>query len=1626
MKKDEHAHSDADKPIGMRVSLMSEVGKMKTVWLHGAPEGKYHFGSGSDGISEFFYIEAKSGKWYACCNEPAVFEERDGKTSSVAELHDQCLLTVGHLKIGGIIYAEEFSHSSSVFHNYQVKRPSEINIGRTDDNDIAYPTAYVSKRHATIRLDVNGAWTVQDRGNRDEGSVNGVFVNGERISKKNERGMIESPLKVGDTVDIMCARIIIGIDFISVNVDENRIRVVKSEKLKRVSSTDLMGFPNMPSHPQESAALFNRLPRRRTALEPSTIEIKAPPVSLNSNDIPMLLRMGGPMVMSGASVLAGHFTMMISSVLFPVLTQRYTEKQRKEYEIRRNSRYKAYLNAKSVEIQNELGMERSILCANYPELAKVLRYAETGDKLWERRKTDDDFLSLRLGSGKLPLMAPLSYPPRDFDMDEDPLLEEMYALAETRVYLEHVPVMNSFVEDFVCGVLGRRDIALSFVKGLVMQLAILHSYDEVKLVFLSSEDELDELEFVRYLPHIWNDQKDFRFLAVNAEEAYQIGEYLSNEIGEDLTKQRELKQILKNRPYYVVVALDKRVFDSMEVLKDVMQADQNCGVSVLAVFDDLPKECIKIFDLRSSGDHSVVYLKQIDKEDDAFQADRFEMSEAVQSMRTISNINLRVVSQAYSLPKSISFLEMYEVGRVENLNVLKRWNDSNSVKSLSAPVGVDTSGSLFTLDLHEKFQGPHGLVAGMTGSGKSEFIISYILSMAVNFHPDDVAFVLIDYKGGGLAGAFEDESRGIHLPHVVGTITNLDGPSIQRSLMSIQSELKRRQEIFNKAKSLYNEGTMDIYVYQKLYHAQKEYKKAHPEEVIKEDEELQPLPHLFIISDEFAELKKQESEFMDQLISAARIGRSLGVHLILATQKPSGVVDDQIWSNTKFRVCLRVQDRGDSFEMLKRPEAAELRDTGRFYLQVGYNEYFALGQSAYCGADYIPQDEVVVQKDDEIQVVDSVGRNILTRRPDSEQNEDDSKKIKQIMAIVNHISDVARKEHIEPRPLWTEALRKRLDLDDLIEEYRIARGHEVEAIIGQVDDPAHQKQFPLIMNLQQSRNLLIAGESGSGKTTMLQTILYYVATHYSPEDVNFYILDFSSRNLGIFKGTPHCGAFLTDEHEDKIDSLFALIREIIDERRKLFAEAEVSSFDAYREIAPLPLILFIIDNVSQFEEFEGGYQRNNTLGELMRGGVGYGIKTIFTISQINDCPMRLRREAGNKIALRARDRYAYSDILDCRCRYEPVDTPGRGICVIDDECYEFQTALATNIANEKQRISYIRSELKKVEGSDEGVKKLESEPEKREDAEYEAFCENFPLERIPLGHTPKKEKNIAIPLQQLHSVSVYFGNHAGILPIMRNLFYAFQRENADIVLVRRSGQSVFTEDSEYVKSLIHDAGVTILDSTPDDIQTLSERILKAGRKNKAYRDEYCQTHNISDWKELDAVRQWRKHVRANSKPLMVVFESPFDTVLTLTPKDAADLMGYIQAAKGLNVYFWGLFYPDDEERVQATLYPNGNAQEVLDAESKDTANWREGIMQTTETLKEQFNPEEMAFLFGGQFHKQNVVDDLPGDWENARKAVSVENLNQMLLHYHGKIQNLVMPCGSLSDMIGEFDDQEII
>ena len=328
-------------------------------------------------------------------------------------------------------------------------------------------------------------------------------------------------------------------------------------------------------------------------------------------------------------------------------------------------------------------------------------------------------------------------------------------------------------------------------------------------------------------------------------------------------------------PYYVIFSFSKDLAVRSELIKSVVSSKENIHFSLVTFYDELrnlPKECSVVVEL--NGEQSKLY----DKNDVAgqsveFRNDIFLSKKADELSIALANTPLNSAASNFQLPNMITFLNMFGVGKIEHLNALDRWKENDPTSSLEAAVGVDNLGGLFHLDLHEKFHGPHGLVAGTTGSGKSEFIITYILSLAINYHPEEVAFILIDYKGGGMAKSFES------LPHTVGIITNLDGAAIKRSLVSIESELKRRQGIFAEASKKVQMSNIDIYKYQKLYR----------EGLVDE-----PLQHLFIISDEFAELKTQQPEFMTQLVSAARIGRSLGVHLILATQKPSGVVDDQI------------------------------------------------------------------------------------------------------------------------------------------------------------------------------------------------------------------------------------------------------------------------------------------------------------------------------------------------------------------------------------------------------------------------------------------------------------------------------------------------------------------------------------------------------------------------------------------------------------------------------------------------------------------------------------------------------------------------------------------------------------
>ena len=1569
---------------GMRVSLIEKEGRIHSLWLPNKPEGRFKFtGIAENEISSDLYIEARNGFWFLCSVGSAGLMAADGQRRSDVLIQDRSFIYAENDVSMCIVFAEDITKANTVFHNYMMMKPEVIHIGRALENDIIFYNKLASKHHAVL------FWENEKLFIQDENSTNGVFVNGTRIDK--------ATLKAGDIIYIFGLRIIVGINYLSINSDMKDVKI-NSEKLisaQHINFSDEGRDMIMEYHPE----FFNRYPRHRMAIAQQDIMLEAPPLSLNGNNIPLLLRMGGSMVMSGASMLAGNMVSMFSSVLFPVLTQKYTDKQRKEYEERREQKYTEYLVNKKQEIKSEILQEQEALENNYPNLSDTLEFAEKGKRLWERRSVDDDFMTIRMGYGDYPMLANLDYPKHGFEIDTDAMVKKMYELADAPRMLTNVPVMVSFCENYVSGVLGKRKTALEFVRNFIMQIVMMHSYDELKIVLIGNEKEVDALQFVRYLPHFWNDQKDFRYLACDMNDAYQVAEYLKKEIGEKKERDVDLKDVLKERAYYMIIALDKKLFDSMEFLKEVMKEEKNRGVSVMTVFDELPKECSLIFDLKENGEHSIINLREVDKNNITFKLDQYQDILGRKSMEKLANTNLRMVSQAYALPKMITFLEMFDVGRIEHLVSANRWKENNPVKSLATPIGISTDGSLFCLDLHEKYQGPHGLVAGMTGSGKSEFIITYILSMAVNFHPDEVAFILIDYKGGGLTGAFEDEKRGIHLPHLVGTITNLDGASIQRSLVSIQSELKRRQRIFNEVKSATNEGTMDIYTYQKLYREQK----------VKE-----PLPHLFIISDEFAELKKQEPEFMDQLISAARIGRSLGVHLILATQKPSGVVDDQIWSNTKFRVCLRVQDRSDSFEMLKRPEAAELKDTGRFYLQVGYNEYFALGQSAWCGADYEPQDEVVVQKDEELLLLDSVGQSIVKKKPAVKKNISGEK---QIVTVVNAISELARKEQIEPRQLWKDALGAHISLKDIQEQYEMGdRKGKLQAVTGVVDAPGRQSQFPLQIDLMNTGNLMLVGETGSGKTNFIQTMLFDLVANNSPEELNFYILDFSSRNLSIYREVPHCGEVLTDESEEKIVQVFDIIENIIRDRRDKFAKANVSTIQAYRKIEKIPVVLLVIDNILGFDEFRDKSEYISKISDFMSNGVSYGVRVIFTINQINDCPSKPRRLSNSKYVLRARDRYVYSDILDCRCRYEPADILGRGICVLDGECYEFQAALPFDDVNEVDRMERIKEALKGIAQRDASLGAAKGLEVIDEEQEYEEFCTSFEYERIPLGYSLDNKK-VAIPLQQMYSCSLYFGNTRRTGQIFDNFIYAMKREEAEIILIPQKENSVWS-GREDIRETVDD----IYDLKEDGVKQLMDRLQQLVMSNKQYRNEYCEKEKITDWAQPENVNRWRKYVRQQTKPVVVFIESYIDFALNVDVENAAFLAQYFEMCVGFNVYFIAGFYSDDEEKRNQKMFPNGKADEEEQDEEKE--HQRAEIRQALAGLQESYNKDKFTLLFGGHYKSQNLVP-LSAGYDKEMQNDPKDD-NKMLMYYRNTLYPMVMPLGELAAAPCDADEKPII
>ncbi|MBA4384281.1 MAG: hypothetical protein C0410_06065, partial [Anaerolinea sp.] len=641
-----------------------------------------------------------------------------------------------------------------------------------------------------------------------------------------------------------------------------------------------------------------------------------------------------------------------------------------------------------------------------------------------------------------------------------------------------------------------------------------------------------------------------------------------------------------------------------------------------------------------------------------------------------------------SLASTVTLTEMMSLTTLDEFQQMaaENWQRSMDPKLadwLYSPIGLLSGNEPRVLTFSAKADGVHGIVAGSTGSGKSELLMTMILGLALNFDPNVLNFVLIDYKGGSAFDPFKK------LPHSVDIVSNLDQSATARVFTSIIAELDRRQRLNTYTNS------KDIVHYRR--------------KGLNLEAGRPPYPHLFIIIDEFAEMISGNAEYKAQLESITRLGRALGVTLILAAQRPVGVTD-QMRANIKFRICLRVETPDDSREVLRRSDAAFLPPgiPGRGYLQIG-NENIELIQTAWSGADYKgPQEE-------------NVTPNVIwVDRPRKSSGQKKAEPPKLCDVLVEMMDSLAQKES---RPQWRPwpqflpkqtgsnilSLQTSLDTayinDSDMDLLRSANSDKITGmslneksvifwdegfswngenwgktamrpLIGLVDNPYQASQKPLKIDFPNGHAVVFSA-SGRGKTTFLQTTIASLALTHSPDELQIYILDFGGRAMSIMSDLPHVGAVITAEEEERVKRALRKVSDIIDRRQVIFSEARANNLDSYNLSHPkniLPAILVVIDNFAEFKEYYEGLM--DAFISLVREARAYGVHFLISADLPNSLSGKLYNLITERFTLKLSDPSEYADIVGRGIPADLSSVPGRGYVRVGNTPLEFQTALA--------------------------------------------------------------------------------------------------------------------------------------------------------------------------------------------------------------------------------------------------------------------------------------------------------------------------------------------------------------
>ncbi|MDQ4098764.1 MAG: FtsK/SpoIIIE domain-containing protein, partial [Actinomycetota bacterium] len=603
---------------------------------------------------------------------------------------------------------------------------------------------------------------------------------------------------------------------------------------------------------------------------------------------------------------------------------------------------------------------------------------------------------------------------------------------------------------------------------------------------------------------------------------------------------------------------------------------------------------------------------------------------AAETARALAGLeDPEIATVGADLPDRASLVTLLELDPTPD-TLLGRWKAAGQVPKLAAPIGVAEAGSL-VIDLVA--DGPHGLIAGTTGAGKSELLRTMVASMAATVGPEHLTFLLIDYKGGS---AFAQCAA---LPHTVGMVTDLDEHLGQRALRCLEAELRYRELRLRDA------GANDLKEY--LLQGNKE-----------------PLPRLVVIIDEFATMVAELPDFIDSLVGVAQRGRSLGVHMILATQRPGGAVNNNIRANTNLRISLRVQDVAESIDVIGSPQAAAIGryQAGRGYLRLGPGETFPFQTALVTGVTKktvstgINVRPYAFGPDPNRAAPSAAGASTAAPAAPSGPTDSEPSDLEQLVAAA---AEAARVAGIPPaRRPCPEPLPERVTLDEL----GTFATTGFAAPFGLQDDPDHQAQGPVALD-PLAGNILFFGVSGAGTTSALGTLAVSLARHYPVERLHLYVLDFGTQALATLAPLPHVGAVVGAADLERQARLMRQLNDELDRRRQWVAQSGAARVDPTDLDSPFPLVVLLLDNFSGFaSQYEMGSMGGvrDQFSKLISDGPGLGVVVAVSADRPNAVPGSIAALVPQKLVFRLGDTSDFG-LLGIPPRDVPKLPPGRAI-----------------------------------------------------------------------------------------------------------------------------------------------------------------------------------------------------------------------------------------------------------------------------------------------------------------------------------------------------------------------------